>query len=227
MKIVMPHNLRRSFASLVFFAFFVFQPALAYDTDLSDTAVREAYFLGQRNSDKTRAFFVPYTKHLSKPKRGPYISEIRMLTPLAQVVQVSSQVPSGYSAQQAQLDYKGRGDTLLLVVHIEFTPTYGPIEADRAASDASKTKGMTLRRDDFWQDFRYGIKQKAGWIEPRVIRGEGEYDAADKFGNGGLVGAWVYVEYDVHKVTSDGVDVSVFTPGEDEVQTYFDLASLR
>src|SRR3974390_2757306 len=221
----MPRALRRSLATVVFF--FVFLPALAYDTDLSDTAVRQAYFLGQRNDEKTRSFFTLYTKHLPKPKKGPYISEIRMLTPLAQVVQVSSQVTSGYSAQQAQLDYKGRGDTLLLVVHIEFTPTYGPIEAARAASDASKTKGMTLRRDDFWQDFRYGIKQKADWIEPRVIRGEGEYDASDKFGNGGVVGALIYVEYDVHNVSSDGVDVSVFTPAEEEVHTYFDLASLR
>ena len=227
MKVVMPHTLRRSFVSLVFFAFFVFQPAMAFDTELSDTAVREGYFLGQRNDDKTRVFFLPYTKHLPKPKRGPYISEIRLLTPLAQVVQVSSQTTSGYSAQQAHLDYKGRGDSLLLVVHIEFTPTYGPIEASHAASDASKTKGIVLRTDDFWQDFRYGMKQKADWIEPRFIRGEGEYGSSDSFGNGSLVGAWVYVEYDSHNVTSDGVDVSIVTPTEDEVQTYFDLASLR
>ena len=216
------------FAAALFLATsFTFNPAIAYDTELSDTAVREAYFLGQRNDDKTRAFFASYTKHLSKPKKGPYISEIRLLTPLAQVVQVSSQNTSGYSAQQARLDYQQRGDSLLLVIHIEFTPTYGPMEATHAADDASKVKGIKLRPDDFWQDFRYSIKQKADWIEPRVIRGETEYGASDAFGNGGLVGAWVYVEYDAHTVTSDGVDVSIVTPTEDEVQTYFDLASLR
>jgi len=216
------------FAAVLFLATtFALDPAIAYDTELSDTAVREAYFLGQRNDDKTRAFFAPYTKHLSKPRKGPYISEIRLLTPVAQVVQVSSQTTSGYSAQQAHLDYQQRGDSLLLVIHIEFTPTYGPIEAAHAAEDASKVKGIRLRPDDFWQDFRYGIKQKAAWIEPRMIRGEAEYGASDAFGNGGLVGAWVYVEYDTRNATSDGVDVSVVTPTEDEVQTYFDLASLR
>ena len=96
----------------------------AYDTYLSDTAVREAYFLGQRNDGKTRAFFEPYTKHLPLPRSGPYVSEIHLLTPLAQVVKVSSRTTGGYSAQQAQLDYRDRGDSLLLEVHIEFTPTY-------------------------------------------------------------------------------------------------------
>jgi len=46
-------------------------PLLAYDTDLSDTAVREAYFLGQRNDEKTRAFFEPYTRHLPLPNPAP------------------------------------------------------------------------------------------------------------------------------------------------------------
>ena len=214
-------------AALFLATSFALAPAIAYDTELSDTAVREAYFLGQRNDDKTRAFFVPYTKHLSVPKKGPYISEIRLLTPLAQVIQISSQTTSGYSAQQARLDYQQRGDSLLLVVHIEFTPTYGQIEAAQASGDASKARGITLRPDDFWQSFRYGIKQKADWIDPKVIRGEAEYGGADSFGRGGLVGAWVYVEYDAHNVISNDVDVSVFTPSGEEIQTSFDLTKLR
>lgn len=200
--------------------------ALAYDTELSDTAVREAYFLGQR-PDKARDFLAPYSKHPPLPKKGPNISEIRLLTPLAQVIQLSSQVTSGYSAQQAHLDYQRRGDSILLVVHIQFTPTYGPIDADNSANDAAKTKGITLRRDDFWQDFRYGVKQKADWIEPRSIHGEPDYGAADAFGNGGLVGAWVYAEYDAHDIASDDAYVSVFSPDGQEVQTTFDLDKLH
>ncbi len=203
------------------------QPLFAYDSDLSDTAVREAYFLGQRNDERTRAFFAPYTKHLSLPKKGPYVSEIRLLTPLAQVVQVSSQTTSGYSAQQAQLDYHGRGDFLLLVVHIEFTPSYGAIDADQSAKNAAGEKGLTLRTEDFWHDFRFGIKQKEDWNEPRSIHGEGEYGRADASGSGGLSGAWVYVEYDARNVKSDDTDVSVFTPDGQEVNTSFDLSTLH
>jgi hypothetical protein len=217
----------RAFPAMLLCFSLLTSSVLAYDTELSDTAVREAYFLGQRGGDKTRDFFALYTKHPLLPKKGPNISEIRLLTPLAQVVQISSQVTSGYSAQQAALDYKARGDTILLVVHIEFTPTYGPFDAGHAASDASRKKGITLRPDEFWQDFRYGIKQRAGWIEPRSIHGEPDYGASDAFGNGGLVGAWVYIEYDAHTVASDDTDVSVFTIDDQEIQTTFDLAKLR
>ena len=223
----MLNNFSRSFTSFLILTSFVPWPTCAYDTELSDTAIREAYFLGQRNDEKTRAFFLPYTRHLPIPKQGPNISEIRLLTPLAQVIQISSLTTSGYSAQQARLDYQSRGDTLLLVIHIEFTPTYGEIEAEHSARNASEAKGIILRSDDFWQSFRYGIRQKADWIDPRSIRGECEYGNSNSFGSGGLVGAWVYVEYDARNVTSDDVDVSVFTPADDELRTTFELAKLR
>ena len=197
----------------------------AYETELSDTAVREAYFLGQRNDDKMRAFFVPYTKHLPLPKKGPYVSEIRLLTPLAQVVQVSSQVTSGYSAQQAHIAFQKRGDTILLVIHLQLTGTYNEIDAEHNAQDAANKRGLGLRRDDFWQDFQYGIKQKNLWIEPHAIRGEAEYGDASV--GSGLVGAWVYVEYNAQNVGSDATEVHVVTVPGEEVTATFDLAALR
>ncbi len=202
-------------------------PLLAYDTDLSDTAVREAYFLGQRNDEKTRAFFEPYTRHLPLPKSGPYISEIHLLTPLAQVVEVSSRTTSGYSAQQAQLDYQERGDLLLLEVHIEFTPTYNQIDAVRPSGKNGAEKGIVVRTEDFWQNFRYGIKQKEDWIDPRSMRGEPEYSRDDSYGNNGLIGAWVYLDYDAPNVPSDDTEVHVVTPDGQDVSVPFDLAKLR
>jgi hypothetical protein len=200
-------------------------PLLAYETELSDIAVREAYFLGQRNDDKMRAFFSPYTKHLPLPKKGPHVSEIRLQTPLAQVVQVSSQVTSGYSAQQAHIAYQKRGDTILLVVHLQLTATYGEIDAEHNAQDAANKRGLALRQDDFWEDFQYGLKQSNLWIDPHAIHGEAEYGDASM--GSGLVGAWVYVEYDAHSVHSDDAEVHVMTiPGE-EVTATFDLAKLR
>ncbi len=200
-------------------------PFFPYETELSDIAVREAYFLGQRNDDKMRAFFSPYTKHLPLPKKGPHVSEVRLLTPLAQIVQTSSQVRSGYSAQQAQIAYQKRGDTILLVVHLLLTATYGEIDAEHNAQEAANKRGLAMRRDDFWQDFQYGIKQSNLWIEPRAIHGEAEY--GDVSLGSGLVGAWVYVEYDAANVRSDDAEIHVLTiPGEDVTVT-FDLAKLR
>jgi hypothetical protein len=78
-------------------------PAFAYETDLSESAVREAYFLGQRHDEKTSAFLAQYIKYLPKPKTGPHIAEIRLLTPLAQIVQVSQLATPGYNAPASPL----------------------------------------------------------------------------------------------------------------------------
>ncbi len=203
-------------------------PSSAYDVELSDTAVRNAYFLGQHRDQQTRAFFEPYIRHLPLPKSGPYISEIRLLTPLAQVVEVSQTASGIYSAQQAQLDYRGRGDSILLEIHIEFTPTYNQIDAQRSSGDAASEKGITLRADDFWQDFRFGIKQKQDWIEPRSTHGEPQYSQTDGNGaSGGLIGAWVWVEYDARNVPSDDTEVHVLTPDGQDVSVKFDLDKLK
>jgi hypothetical protein len=200
---------------------------LAYDTDLSDTAVREAYFLGQRNDEKTRTFFEPYTRHLPLPKSGPYISEIHLLTPLAQVVKVSSRTTSGYSAQQAHIDYRDRGDSLLLEVHIEFTPTYNQMAERRSSNNSKGEKGTVSRSEDFWQDFRYGIKQKEDWIEARSMRGDPEYERSDRYGSNGLIGAWVYLDFDTRNVPSDDTEVHVVTPDGQDVTVTFDLSKLH
>jgi hypothetical protein len=203
-------------------------PSFAFDLDLSDTSVREAYFLGQRRDEKMKAFFAPYSKLLPAPKKGPHISEIRFRTPLAQVVEVSSMHTTGYSAQQAALDYHARGDSLLLEVHIEFTPTYNLIEAERSSKNIAGEKGFVLRTEDFWQDFRIGLKQKEDWIEPLSIHGEPEYTSPSSgTGSNVLIGAWVGVVYDARKVDSDSAEVSVATPDGQDVSASFDLLRLR
>src|SRR5215470_13144737 len=100
------------------------QGIMAFESPLSESAIRDAYFLGQRNDQKTSDLLRLYTRSLPLPDKGPYVSEIHLLTPYAQVVTNSSQHSTGYSAQQAAADYHGRGDTVLLEVRIEFTATY-------------------------------------------------------------------------------------------------------
>lgn len=224
----MPSSRLRSLACLLSTTLLIPLPLSAYDTDLSDTAVRNAYFLGQHRDQQTRTFFEPYIRHLPLPRSGPYVSEIRLLTPLAQVVEVSQNSSGIYSAQQAQLDYRARGDSILLEIHIEFTPTYNHIDAQRSSANAAGEKGITLRTDDFWRDFRFGIRQKQDWIEPRSTHGEPQYALADSYGtSGGLIGAWVWVEYDARNVPSDDTEVHALTPDGQDVSVKFDLDKLK
>ena len=111
---------------------FLFATAVAYEVPLDPHSVRDAYFLGQRNDEKTARFLDAYVKHLPPPEKGPDISEIQLLTPYAQVVELSRQKTVGYSAQQAEQDYRERGDRIRVRVRIEFTATYGLAEVQKA-----------------------------------------------------------------------------------------------
>src|SRR6266403_1753384 len=144
-----------AFAALLALA----QQTAAFEIPLTDIAVREAYFLGQRNDQKTADFLKLYTRSFSLPDKGPYISEIHLLTPYAQVVVNSSQHSTGYSAQQALADYRRRGDTLLLQIRIEFTPTYTYDDAVRTANDTARELNRQLYPEDFWQAFQCKLSQ--------------------------------------------------------------------
>ena len=95
-----------------------------FGANLSDEAVREAYFLGQRNDEKTARFLETYRRLFPLPQSGLYVSEIELFTPYAETVDLSRQRTFGYSAQQAAQEYRDRGDVFRLRVRVFFTDTY-------------------------------------------------------------------------------------------------------
>src|SRR5712691_9061938 len=104
----------------------------AFDTPLSDHAVREAYFLGQRRDEKTAEFLEKYRRHLPVPDSGPWISTVEFFTPYAVAVELSRQRSMGYSAQDAAQDYRKNGDRIRLTIAIEFTDSYGSLTQEEA-----------------------------------------------------------------------------------------------
>jgi hypothetical protein len=95
----------------------------AYDHPLSDETIRRAYFIGQ-DVRNVNTFLSRYTQALPVPDTGPHIAEIELATPYAQVVENSSQHTVGYSAQDAEADYRKRGDLIVVRVRVLFTPRY-------------------------------------------------------------------------------------------------------
>jgi hypothetical protein len=193
----------------------------AFEIPLSEHALREAYFIGQHHDASTEAALKPYVHHLPLPSKGPYISEIRLLTPYAQVIDVSNSRSSGYSAQQAVADYHARTDTVLVRVRIEFSATYGFLDAGTDAKNASVEKGIKIRREDFWKAFRVGISQKDDWIDPLSLDGEATYSEL------GMNGALIWLVCDAHDIASESASVEVFTPDGQHVTSTFDLSMLR
>jgi hypothetical protein len=200
-------------------------PLFAYESPLSDRTVREAYFLGQHHDDSTQSALKPYLHTLRPPQKGPYIEDIQLLTPYAQVIDSSNAKSAGYSAQQAAEDYRVRKDLIVVRFHIEFTPTYGLIESLRDSKSESEAKGITIRDEDFWQAFHTGLSQNDQWIEPLSRDGEPIYSQGPQ--NDAIVGAYIWVTYDAHDVASEPADAEIFTPDGQHIVSTFDLATLR
>ena len=206
-------------------ALLVLPPAFAYETPLTDKTVREAYFLGQHHDASTQSALKPYIHILPAPPKGPHISEIRLFTPYAQVIEASNAQSAGYSAQQAAADYHSHADTIVVRFHIEFTPSYGYIESDRDRADLAAEKGISLRSADFWQAFNTGLSQNDQWIEPLSRDGEPIYSHSEDSGQ--MIGAYIWVTYDAHDVSSDEAVAEIFTPDGQHVTSTFDLSTLR
>ena len=64
-------SLFRLAASLACVSLLLIQPLSAFDTPLSDTAVREAYFLGQRHDDSLGKLLDKHVLYMQPPKTGP------------------------------------------------------------------------------------------------------------------------------------------------------------
>jgi hypothetical protein len=221
----MTHRHARAASALLTVFVLLSQPIFAFQIPLSETAVREAYFLGQRNDQKTADLFKLYTVSLPLPDKGPYVSEIRLLTPYAQVVSNSAQHSIGYSAQQAAADYHGRGDTILVQVRIELTVTYTYEDAARTATDTAGELNRHLDPEDFWRGFRFSISQNDKSFEPSDVTAYTIYAQASGADN--FRGTVVWLEFDANDFADVPAQVVVTTPAGLHSVATFDLENLR
>ncbi|HYT24773.1 MAG TPA: hypothetical protein VEW05_31605 [Candidatus Polarisedimenticolia bacterium] len=200
--------------------FCVSLPASSFDTPLSDEAVREAYFLGQRHDEKLSFFFETYRRYVPAPKSGPHVFMAELLTPFAQMVGASLKHSTGYSAQQAQLDYRNHGDYVHVGIHVAYTSTYGP----GFPYSPNKVPGPT----GTWKDFQVRLSQQKNTIEPRSVSYEGtRIGTGGKGGGSRPTGFIIWLVYDVCQFTADDASVEVDTPDGQHVTATFDLTRLR
>src|ERR1700731_3723253 len=80
-------NWYRPLLAILVAALLASSPAFALQSPLSDEAIREAYFLGQRHDGSVERLLGKYIKQLPPPKTGPHISSVSLLTPFLQLAQ--------------------------------------------------------------------------------------------------------------------------------------------
>jgi len=201
-------------------------PSLAFETPLSDTAIREAYFLGQRHDDSTAKFLDKYVKHLSPPRSGPYVSSVAIFTPYAQVVMRTSQRIGNYSAQQAQIDHRDRKEILLCRIEIQLTESYPAFIPDPATASSSSPANFVPRPYDFWADFQFHFLDGEKELRPLTSSGHPNYSCGD---DGGciLTGATVQFEFYANSFPTDEATIQIDPPEGEQLDLDFDLAAVR
>lgn len=210
----------------VLVALILSMPSFAFDAPLSDHAVREAYFLGQRRDEKTAEFLEKYRRHLAIPESGPWVSTVEVFTPYAEAVELSRQRSFGYSAQDAAQDYRKNGDRLRITITIEFTDSYGELTQAKTNQRSGSPNGFSVRSPDFWKDFSYRLFDGDDVVEPLEVQGSPTYRTTDD--SRMMTGAQIVLLYDAAKISSPS-DAAVVVDFADHPQVVapFDLSTLR
>lgn len=79
-------------------------PIHAYDFPLSESAIRDSYFLGIRTGGLRPDFLAQYARVVPNLKQGNCTSSIRIETPFLQVAKHANEAPN-YSAQDAVKEF--------------------------------------------------------------------------------------------------------------------------
>jgi hypothetical protein len=216
----------RSCLSILTADLFLSPSCFPLETHLSEEAVREAYFLGQHHDKSVTDFLGKYIQLLPVPETGPQIASVAFYTPFALLVQSSNERSFNYSAQQAELDHRGKDESVKIVIQIQLTPDYGPTIAVPTGSRSGSPVGYMLRPSDFWKDFQVQVLSKDKTVTPLDSTGEPTY-ACDGDGGCILTGAILRFEFRAEKFTSDDVTVQVTPPEGDPVPVEFDLNTIR
>jgi hypothetical protein len=214
----MTHAQIRLIASTLAGALLLTSAAFALDTPLSDEALREAYFLGQRHD---ASFLSKYIKLLPAPKTGPHVSSVTFLTPFAQLAQLSDHHIGSFSAQQARLDHLGQNEFVKITVEIYLTASYGALIPNPGGSPA-----LIPRPYDFWKDFQVQVFNGNQIVSPSLSGGHPLYRCG-RFGHCRPMGATLELEFPADVFTSDSANIQVLPPEGPEVSVTFDLPNLR
>lgn len=219
-----PH--RRAATIITVIALLLIQPLFAFDSPLSEEAVRQAYFLGQRRDDAMARALDNYTLYLDPPETGPYIASVTFFTPFAQAVASSSRHTFGYSAQQAQIDHRAQKETVKVIVEIFLTKSYSNLIVRPTGSRSDSPTGFTLRPNNFWKAFDVRASVDDQRVSPLTTSGQPTFSCVNN-GSCDLTGATVTLEFSAENFQSTSATILVTPPEGDPVQVDFDLTALR
>ncbi len=185
-------------------ALFLSCPAWSYDFPLTSSAIRDAYFLGTRQTGMGDDFLAQYT-HAVPPLRlrDNLVTRVRIETPFLQVAAHASKTLN-YNAQDAVKDFYNK--PAVFRMHLEIC-----YMVDAPLPNAVK---ITVLQND---------KE----IPPRSDERSAFFLATDPYTPAVDVGEIVNLEFDPLKFDSSTLRILIDTPDDQHAKTEFDLQTLR
>jgi|SRR5882724_852344 len=176
-------------------------PIRAYDAQLSESTIRDAYFLGIRQGGLPTGLLAKYAHSIPDLKEGTCTSEVRLETPFLQVAEYAGKVPN-YSAQDAVKHF--RDMSLPLRIHLD----------------------ICYRQNALLNALRLKIVQNKKELLPTSTANSPYCEPTD---NGCLPpnGERIDLEFDPAKIDSSDLTIFIDTPDNQHATTSFDLSSLR
>jgi hypothetical protein len=199
--------------------------AAAYDHPLESSAIRDAYFLGADNHQSVQ-FLSAYVKALPAAKSAPYVTQIEVRTPFAQVVQSAREHSVGYSAQQAEQDYLQNQNRVQVRVQFLFAPAFGVSNIVQPPAACQGVQRMNSALDCF-HDFRFRFQQNQN--KGKFIQPQNSYVVPIYTGGDGSVfsGGDIWFTFRASQIASAPLHVSVTRPDGQKFSADFDLTTLR
>ena len=188
--------------------------AQAYYYPLHSEAIRDAYFLGERNNFQTTDCLLQYIHRFTGPQAGRYyVSQVDISTPYQQIVLRGQRDTPGDSALQAETDLQEHPLKLIARVQVEWNTAY----SDRTSRQ--------LVPPDLSHDVSIHVSQERE-ITPLKTTHQGMYRSSGK--NGSVFIGWLFeLQFDPAKITSAPLRVSVKTPDGQVQEAEFDMAKIQ
>jgi hypothetical protein len=194
-------NVRPSFA-LFALALLVAQPAASYDYPLSPEAIRDAYFLGTRQTSLGADFLVQYSRVIPELQAGRFTSKATLETPFTQVA-IHASKTLGYKAQDAVREFYDKPTVVRLHLDICYKIN--------APENAVRIKIIQNKKEVF----------------PESSDSSPYYPATDEYTQMPSIGEKVELEFKPNKIESSTLLIVINTPDGQHAETAFDLRTLR
>lgn len=177
-------------------------PACAYDVPLTEHSIRDAYFLGTRQTSLGPDFLAKYTREIPELSLGRFHSFASLETPFTQVAIFSSK-KLNYSAQDAVKEFLGK--PLPFRIHLEICYMVD-----------APPDGITVR-----------IVQNKKDLVPVSSERSLFFPASDEYTSPPPIGESMQFEFSSGKIDSSALTILIDTPDGQHTESVFDLQSIR